>query len=121
MKRIFLLMTMCVAFVLQSVGEVRNTVPMQLKKRGHPDNSAVVHRSPMAVPVDVFYNPDLLQISIEGEETLDMETYVYDSEGVCIGYSSSANSTIDLPESAVGIISIVVESEGWYATGEISL
>lgn len=78
-----------------------------------------VRRSLMRIPIDVYYDDDLRQIEIYGEEDMDVQIYLRDENGNTITYSSTINTILDVPDGYSGLLSIWIESENWIFTGKL--
>ena len=83
------------------------------------DGSTTVRRSLMRIPIDVYYDDDLRQIEIYGEEDMDVQIYLRDENGNTITYSSTINTILDVPDGYSGLLSIWIESENWIFTGKL--
>lgn len=94
---------------------------MQSNKTGNVNSSTTVHRSPMRIPADVYYDNELRQIEIYGDENLNAQIYLCDENGNIIAYSSTVNTILDVPDSYSGTFSIRIESENWDAIGIITI
>ena len=86
---------------------------------GNVDGSTTVHRSPMRIPIDVYYDEELHQIVICGDEDMNVQIYLCDEKGNAITYSSTINTILDVPDGYSGLLSIRIEGEDWIATGKI--
>ena len=102
----------------QSYAE-RSEIYMDFYKSGHANKSTTVHRSPMRIPIDVYYDDELRQIEISGDERVEVQIFLCDINGNTLDYSHCINTVLDIPYSYSGIIILRIESEEWIATGRI--
>lgn len=103
---------------LQAHAEKRR-VAMEHWQTSNVDGSTTVRRSPMRIPIDVYYDDDLRQIEISGDEDMDVQIYLRDESGNTITYSSTINTVLDIPDGYSGLFSIRIEGEDWISTGII--
>lgn len=103
---------------LQSYASKRE-IYMDFYKSGHVDKNTTVHRSPMRIPIDVYYDEELRLIEISGNEDMSIQIYLCDENGNTINCSPSINTIFEVPCGYSGLISIRIESEGWIATGKM--
>lgn len=91
-------------------------------KKSPKDNHGKVHRMPERIPViNVTYDTDTHQLSLESDDMTDAEVFLNDGFGNIIDYSPVLNSLfyIDSAVSSNPVITVVGNS--WTATGEITL
>lgn len=119
-KFLSLLAALFIIECFQAHAEKRSVV-LERYLTGHVDRSKTVRRSPMQIPLDVIYDDESRQIEICGVEEMDIQVYLYDEKENPIAYSSTINSTLDIPDGYSGIISIKIEGESWIATGIITV
>ena len=110
--------------VLISIGCIqahaeKRRVTMEHWQTSNVDGSTTVRRSLMRIPIDVYYDDDLRQIEIYGEEDMDVQIYLRDENGNTITYSSTINTILDVPDGYSGLLSIWIESENWIFTGKL--
>ena len=103
---------------LQSYASKRE-IYMDFYKSGHVDKNTTVHRSPMRIPIDVYYDEELRLIEISGNEDMSIQIYLCDENGNTVNCSPSINTILEVPCGYSGLISIRIESEGWIATGKM--
>ncbi|MBQ2856187.1 MAG: hypothetical protein IJE78_03535 [Bacteroidaceae bacterium] len=103
---------------IQAHAEKRR-VTMEHWQTSNVDGSTTVRRSLMRIPIDVYYDDDLRQIEIYGEEDMDVQIYLRDENGNTITYSSTINTILDVPDGYSGLLSIWIESENWIFTGKL--
>lgn len=92
---------------------------MQFYRRLNPENTRDVNRAPMRLPIEVVYDSDTHKIEVIGDESMEAEVFLYNANGDLENYSSSLNTefTVLTP----GIYIIQIQSDGWYAEGEIEV
>lgn len=103
---------------IQAHAEKRR-VTMEHWQTSNVDGSTTVRRSLMRIPIDVYYDDDLRQIEIYGEEDMDVQIYLRDENGNTITYSSTINTILDVPDGYSGLLYIWIESENWIFTGKL--
>ena len=103
---------------IQAHAEKRR-VTMEHWQTSNVEGSTTVRRSLMRIPIDVYYDDDLRQIEIYGEEDMDVQIYLRDENGNTITYSSTINTILDVPDGYSGLLSIWIESENWIFTGKL--
>jgi hypothetical protein len=119
-KLLSLLGVLIIIGCLQSYA-AKSGVYMDFYKYGHEGKNTTVHRSPMRIPIDVYYDEELHQIEICGDEDMNVQIYLCDENGNTITYSSTINTILDVPDGYSGLLFIRVEGEGWIATGQIAI
>lgn len=87
---------------------------------GHVDRSKSIRRSPMQIPIDVYYDEELRQIEICSYEDMNVQIYLCDENGNTIACSSTINTILDVPNGYSGQLYIRIEGEDWIATGKIN-
>lgn len=97
----------------------KSKVAMEHWQTSNVDASTTVRRSPMRIPIDVYYDDELRQIEISGDEDMDVQIYLRDESGNTITYSSTINTVLDIPDGYSGLLSIRIEGENWIATGKL--
>ena len=75
----------------------------------------------MRIPADVYYDNELRQIEIYGDENLNAQIYLCDEDGNIIAYSSTVNTLFYIPDSYSGTLSIRIETDNWIAIGLITV
>lgn len=78
---------------LQSYASKRE-IYMDFYKSGHVDKNTTVHRSPMRIPIDVYYDEELRLIEISGNEDMSIQIYLCDENGNTINCSPSINTIL---------------------------
>ena len=119
-KLLSLLGVLIIIGCLQANAETSG-VYMDFYKYGHEGKNTTVHRSPMRIPIDVYYDDELRQIEISGSTDIDVQIYLCDENGNIIAYSSITNTTLDIPEGYNGRLSISIECDNWVAIGCITI
>ena len=119
-KIISLLGALFIIASLQTYAE-KSKVIMQSNKTGNVNSSTTIHRSPMRIPADVYYDNELRQIEIYGDENLNAQIYLCDEDGNIIAYSSTVNTLFYIPDSYSGTLSIRIETDNWIAIGLITV
>ncbi|MDE6022859.1 MAG: hypothetical protein K2G13_05080 [Muribaculaceae bacterium] len=114
MKKIILLMILLTSLTVMA-GE-SNDVHIDVNKTG--DNSGVMgrERTPIKIPIAVFYNSDtnIAEVWCE-DDNIQAEIYVYDENGAIEVYSSYMNIAFQLTSNGSHYIKII--GDGWIAHG----
>lgn len=105
---------------LQSYASKRE-IYMDFYKTGHVDKNTTVHRSPMRIPIDVYYDEELHLIEISGDKNMNIQICLYDENGNTINCFPSINTVLEVPCGYSGLISIRIENKDWIATGKIDI
>ena len=107
-------------FISSFQGYAENeSVVIDIYQTGHGDKSTSVRRSPMRIPIDVYYDEDIHRIAVIGDESIDAEVYLLDAEGIIVFHSASLNTNYTF--STPGTYTIQIQGDGWYAEGEIEV
>ncbi len=114
MKKLIFLMCLALAMTVTMSAE-RQDVSMKHQRKSTPDKNTGVDRAPMHLPIDVVFDTDTQTLEVTGDESMDAEVYIYNSDGALEDYSSTinANFVITIP----GDHLIHIEGEGWYSDG----
>lgn len=121
MKKLLTLLGVLIFIGCLQAHAERSKAIIELYQTGHVDRSTTVRRSPIRIPIDVYYDKELRQIEIYGDMDMNVEIYLCDKNGNIISYSSTINTILDVPDGYSGQLSIRVEGEGWIATGIIAI
>lgn len=121
MKKLHLLFGVLIFIGCLQAHAEKSRVAMEKWQTGNVDGSTTVRRSPMRIPIDVYYDDELRQIEISGDEDMNVQIYLCDENGNTITYSSTINTILDVPDGYSGLLFIRVEGEGWIATGQIAI
>lgn len=84
-----------------------------------PENSKEVNRAPLRLPIEVVYDSGTNTIYVEGNEMLEVQVLLYNSNGILEASSSILNTEFHVLTSGIHIIKI--QGEGWYAIGEFEI
>lgn len=98
----------------------RSEIYMDFYKSGHVDKNTTVHRSPMRIPIGVYYDEESRQIEISCDEDMNVQICLCDENGNTTTYFSSINTILNVPDGYSGLISIRIENEDWIAMGKIT-
>ena len=71
---------------------------------GHVDKSKSIRRSPMQIPIDVYYDDELRQIEISSDVGVEVQLFLCDINGNTLDYSHCINTVLDIPYRYSGII-----------------
>lgn len=92
---------------------------MEFHRKSNPGKNMSVNRAPMRLPISVVYDSDTHQIEVTGDESMDAEVFLYNTNGTLENYSSTLNTnfTVLIP----GTYFIQIQGDGWYAEGEVEM
>lgn len=118
MKKLIIMAALLLGMAHTAFAEQQG-VFMQFYRRLNPENTRDVNRAPMRLPIEVVYDSDTHKIEVIGDESMEAEVFLYNANGDLENYSSSLNTefTVLTP----GIYIIQIQSDGWYAEGEIEV
>ena len=120
MKKHLLLFGVLISICIQAYPE-RKAIYMDIYKSGHDDKRTTVRRSPMQQPFHIFYDDEMNQVEVTGDEELVAQIFICDENGNTLDYSPCINATLNVPSEYSGLITIRVENEDWSASGEITV
>lgn len=118
MKKYLLFIGVIISMVIQASAS-KNDVYMTIYRKGHVEKNTTVHRSPMLLPIDVFYDNEAHQIEVAGDEELAAKVFLCDENGNTLDYSPCINAVLYVPSNHKGLLIIRIEGEDWIATGKI--
>lgn len=121
MKRLLSLLGVLIIIGCLQANAAKSGVYMDFYKYGHEGKNTTVHRSPMRIPIDVYYDDELRQIEISGSADIDVQIFLCDINGNTLDYSHCMNTVLNIPYGFSGIIILRIESEEWIATGKIAV
>ena len=118
MKKLIIMAALLLGMAHTAFAEQRGVL-MEIHYRSVPGKNMSVNRAPMRLPIEVVYDSDTHKIEVVGNESLEAEVFLYNSNGSQENYSSSLNTefTVLTP----GIYIIQIQGDGWYAEGEIEV
>lgn len=122
MKKFFTFFALAIVFYFTGYSQTSETTSNTTIKDviliiHHTKNPGKVHRVPMRIPIEVWYDTAVKTIEVSCPEEIDGQVYLYDSNGNIVGFSPIINTVFNLP--ATGTYTIFIESEEWYAEGII--
>ena len=121
MKKLLSLLGVLIIIGCLQANAAKSGVYMDFYKYGHEGKNTTVHRSPMRIPIDVYYDDELRQIEISGSADIDVQIFLCDINGNTLDYSHCMNTVLNIPYGFSGIIILRIESEAWIATGKIAV
>lgn len=122
MKRLFLSLGIMLSLSIQSIYADKTTNPADVHRWGHESIGNDIHRTPARLPnIYITYDSDVNTIEISCMENHNATVSLYDATGNLIDYSDSLNTVFLLPPSANGTYHIRIESDDWYATGDVTI
>lgn len=92
---------------------------LDFHQKNNPEKNLEVNRAPMRLPIEVVYYSDTNIIVVMGDESLDAEVFLINTNNNIEDYSSSLNTTFLVSISGNYIIKI--QGNEWYAEGEIEI
>lgn len=120
MKKYLLLIGVIISFGIQAFA-AKYGVGMEYHQLGYGNNSTKVRRSPLRLPIDVFYNNDTHQIEVTSDDEVSAQVFLCDENGNTLDYSPSINAVLDVPSNYNGPIIIRIEGDDWIAIGKIAI
>ena len=124
MKKILFLILVMMTFAFHAMaGEPKtsssSSKPVSLEVRQTKEQATMVHRAPMRINVEAWYDAETNSIDISFDGEADGEVFLY-LNGNILDYSPEINSSLMLPHSP-GLYTIEIVSETWGAEGSIQL
>mgnify|MGYP000662481451 CR=1 len=116
MKKLILLCMFLLSFSISAFADKEEVAITKHEKK--PDNTVKRERAPMRIPLRVVYDTDTHIMEVTGPETIVAEVFIYDAAGTIVSYSPVLNSTLNIPDDP-GTYTILIQSDSWYADGEI--
>jgi len=101
MKKLILLCMFLFSFSISTFADKEEIIITNHNKR----NPSKEERAPMRIPLHV-------------PEIIAAEVFVYNAAGTIVSYSPVLNSTLNIPDDP-GTYTILIQSDSWYADGEI--
>lgn len=123
MKKLLSLITVVMMLAFQAVAQESKTntssqgIMLEIAQYNNGNNG--VHRAPMRVNIEAFYNAESNSIDISYDGDATGEVYLY-LNGNAIEYSPELNTSLQVP-STPGLFRIEIMSETWIAQGYIQL
>lgn len=118
MKSRIVIVCAMLALALSALAEER-PVFMEFFLKTNPGPQTQVNRVPPKNSIGVFYDSDSHILSINGDEALNAEVYLYNQNGSLVDYSSSINVFFKIPSS--GIYRLSINGDGWHAEGYVEI
>lgn len=81
MKKLHLLFGVLIIVGCLQTYAAKSGVYMDFYKYGHEDKNTTVHRFPMRIPINVYYDNELRQIEISGSVDIDVQIFLCDENG----------------------------------------
>lgn len=114
MKKLILLCMFLFSFSISTFADNEEIIITNHNKR----NPSKEERAPMRIPLHVVYDTDTHIMEVTAPETIAAEVFVYNAAGTIVSYSPVLNSTLNIPDDP-GTYTILIQSDSWYADGEI--
>lgn len=118
MKNSILSLILLVVSLFSALAEAER-VPVNFGKNGNSNSNKEWSRAPVHINVIVEYDDDTHTIIVLGEDGIDAEVYLYDSNGIIMDYSPVVNTIFYITMSGDYTISFV--SENWSGEGSVSV
>lgn len=116
MKKAFYLAVLLLVIAQTAFAE-QHDIFLEFHRKINPENTHDVNRTPMRLPIEVIYDSEKHIIEVVGNESLEAEVFLYNTNGTLECYSSILNT--EIPIMASGTYIIQIHGDGWYAIGEI--
>lgn len=120
MKKYLLLIGVIISFAIQA-SAAKEDIYMTIYRKGNESIDKTIHRSPMLLPVDVFYNTETHQIEVTSDDEMSAQVLICDENGNTLDYSPCINAVLDIPSNHDGLIIIRIEGDDWIAIGKIAI
>lgn len=123
MKKLLSLIIVMMMLAFQAVAQESQTnissqgIMLEMAQYNNGNNG--VHRAPMRMNIEVFYNADYNTIDISYDGDATGEVYLY-FNGNAIEYSPELNTSLQVP-SIPGLYKIEIVGESWVAQGYLQL
>lgn len=98
-----------------SVNSTKSPIDLELNRRDN-DPKPAVHRVPIHLNIEAFYDSESHTIEILNNGNSEGETFLY-LDDIVIDYNSEINTTFQIPKS--GLYKIEIVTENWEAFGYI--
>lgn len=118
MKKVILLLALFFTLSIPVKAE-DEPVPVQIYRERELTGNKDWERSIICVPVEVYFDAEKHIVKVVGEETADVEIFIYNGTGVMVDYSSTINTEFIL--TSTGKYTIIIQGEGWYGEAIISV
>ena len=122
MKKIFTIILVLMACFLPSLAEDskgnQSTQSVGLEFHNISNNSTVIHRAPMHINIEAWYDAALGTISINYAGETEGEVNLY-CNGELVATSGDINATFMVAES--GLYTVEILTDSWIATGTIEI
>ena len=115
MVRKFILLLFAVIFLAPSHAE-KIKVDIKTSSKSN-SNQPIIHRAPMQLPIEVTYDTDTYIVEITCSTDLEGEVYLYNAWGEEEAYAPCLNAVLSVSDSQYH--TIIIEGDGWEATGVI--
>ena len=120
MKRILSIICLIIAIALQTIAHESKEDSRNIEfKIGHKVNPPSLHRAPIRLELDAYYESNSNTVNIFYPGIGQGEVFIYLDEMPC-GYSPVINTSILLPASS-GLYKIEIITEKWVAVGYLQL
>lgn len=117
MKKFLLLLGIIILISHPHAHAEKSRVIMNSWQTGNTVGSTTVRRSPLRIPIDVYYDDELHQIEIWGDENINFQIYLCDERGNTTTYSSTYITILNVPDSYSGLLYITIQGIDWISTG----
>jgi hypothetical protein len=94
----------------------QHSVSLEFHKKA---NSTKVHRTPLHIPIDVFYDDVDHTLIVSSDEDLECEVYLYNSNYSVVDYSSCGDTIFTI--NMTGTYTVQVNGDDWYVIGTFTV
>ena len=98
-----------------------NRVNIEYYKKQHNKKENTIHRSPMRLPLEIYYDDMVRQLMIERKSNVNFHMFIYDKNENPLPFSNITNDTLSLPDNYHGKTYIRIEGEDWIGIGIIEI
>lgn len=120
MRKLILLLGMLLTLISFMSNAAQENAYLKYYKGTHSKNTTVL-RSPQQPSIDVIYDNEARQILVSGEDDIEAQVFLCDTDGTLLDYSTTINAKFDVPEKWTNMLIIRIEAEDWIAIGEVPL
>ena len=118
MKKLIIMAGLLLVMAHAAFAEQRGVL-MEIHNKSIPEKNLSVNRAPMRLPIEVVYDSDTHKIEVTGDESIEAEVFLYNTNGTLEDYSSTLNT--DFTILTPGTYTIQIHADEWYAEGEIEI
>lgn len=120
MKKLIVLLTILLLSISQAFA-YRRSIHLSISRGDGTSVPTTPHRTPVYLPIEVFYDDEANQVEVIGEYNRPLQIYTVDENLDIIGYSTTLNTIFDMPMGYHGLIVVRIVCDNWVATGKTEI